>query len=102
MSDQPTPPEATEAPAPKKRARRTKAAPVAASTIGAPAGNEPEAREAAAPVAPIVQEASVKVRVLENGLRIAGGVAAKGRVLNVKESQAATLERLGKVQIVGV
>jgi hypothetical protein len=47
-------------------------------------------------------EARVKVRVLINGTRVAGGVAAKGKNLNVKLSEAKTLESLGKVQIIGV
>lgn len=47
-------------------------------------------------------EARVKVRVLHNGLRVAGGVAAKGKQLNVKLSEAKTLESLGKVTILGV
>ena len=58
-------------------------------------------QEAPAPVAP-QPEARVKVRVLHNGLRVAGGVAAKGKQLNVKLSEAKTLESLGKVTILGV
>lgn len=54
-----------------------------------------------APAAP-QPEARVKVRVLHNGLRVAGGVAAKGKQLNVKLSEAQTLESLGKVTILGV
>lgn len=56
----------------------------------------------AAPQVSPQPEARVKVRVLHNGLRIAGGVAAKGKQLNVKLSEAQTLESLGKVTILGV
>jgi hypothetical protein len=47
-------------------------------------------------------ESRLKVRVLENGLRVAGGVAAKGKILSVKKSDAITLQGLGKVKIIGV
>lgn len=54
----------------------------------APAATQPEQR--------------VVVRVLVNGTKVAGGIAAKGKRLNVKLSDAKTLESLGKVQILGV
>lgn len=58
--------------------------------------------EESAPQIALQPEARVKVRVLHNGLRVAGGVAAKGKQLNVKLSEAKTLESLGKVTILGV
>lgn len=59
----------------------------------------PAVEESAHQAAP---EARVKVRVLVNGARVAGGIAAKGKLLNVKLSEAKTLESLGKVTILGV
>lgn len=60
------------------------------------------AAEESAPQVANQPEPRVKVRVLHNGLRVAGGVAAKGKVLNVKLSEAQTLESLGKITIIGV
>lgn len=51
---------------------------------------------------PSAPEARVKFRVTENGISVAGGIAAKGKILNVKLSEAKTLESLGKGKIVGV
>lgn len=59
----------------------------------------PAVEESAPQAAP---EARVKVRVLVNGARVAGGIAAKGKILNVKLSEAKTLESIGKVTILGV
>lgn len=49
-----------------------------------------------------VQEQRVQVRVLVNGTKVAGGIAAKGKKLSVKLSDAKTLESLGKVIILGI
>jgi hypothetical protein len=61
-----------------------------------------QAVEESAPQEAPLKEARVKVRVLVNGARVAGGIAAKGKLLNVKLSEAKTLESLGKVNILGV
>lgn len=66
--------------------------------IPAPAVEESAPKAVTAPV----EESRVKVRVLVNATRVSGGIAAKGKQLNVKLSEAQTLESLGKVQIIGV
>ena len=73
-----------------------------------PAKKPSEEEAAADPVVEVATspeppaEARVKVRVIQNGLRVAGGVAAKGKILSVKLSDAKTLESLGKLTILGV
>lgn len=61
-----------------------------------------QAVEESAPQEAPLKEVRVKVRVLVNGSRVAGGIAAKGKILNVKLFEAKTLESLGKVNILGV
>lgn len=59
---------------------------------------QPETTEAPQK-SPQKPETAIRVRVLKNGIPIAGGVAAKGAALSVPVSEAEFREKRGEVQI---
>ena len=60
------------------------------------AAAKPVAKPAAA-----AEDITVKVRVLVNKLHVAGGVAAKGAVLKLKQNTASYHESRNEVQVLG-